>query len=326
MKASSCFLTFPLLQYSNTPEQFSEFYPKSISVKLSTLKIQAPAKLNIRLKVTGRRADGYHELVSIMIPVSLCDSLEITVADHKGIDLTCDGFFVPGDENNLVVKAASSFLARAGLQKGLDIRLIKRIPVAAGMGGGSSDAAATLLLLNALWAGALSSEALHDLGRQIGADVPFFLYGKPALARGIGDILEPIETWPEWGYIVVTPPLQISTSWVYRNLELKELTRDEWNYIKSTLGGYSIAISKILENDLETVTSASFPIIDTIKKTLLDVGAEGALMTGSGPSVFGVFRSLKQAALASKDLISQGLGDVFVVTTWKPEESLVIGH
>jgi 4-diphosphocytidyl-2-C-methyl-D-erythritol kinase len=262
----------------------------------------------------------------MMVPVSLCDSLEIAVTDHQGIALTCDGVSVPEDENNLVVKAASSFMDRAGLQKGLDMRLVKRIPVAAGMGGGSSDAAATLLLLNALWAGALSPETLHDMGRQIGADVPFFLYGKPALARGIGDILDPIESWPEWGYIVVTPPLHISTSWVYGNLQLKELTRDEWQYIKKISGGYSIAIPKILENDLEKVTSASFPIIDTIKKALLDVGAEGALMTGSGPSVFGVFRSLKEAASASKHLISKRLGDVFVVTTWKPEESLVIGH
>ena len=282
--------------------------------------------MNLRLKVTGRRTDGYHELVSIMIPVSLFDSLEVAVADHGRINLTCRGFSVPGDENNLVVRAASLFMTQAGIEKGLDVRLTKRIPVAAGMGGGSSDAAATLLVLNTVWAGALSPEALHDLGRQIGADVPFFLYGKPALARGIGDILEPLGDWPDWCYIIVTPPVQISTPWVYGNFQLKKLTRDEAEYIKISLGSHAIHILQILENDLETVTSATFPIIDTIKKALIEAGAEGALMTGSGPSVFGVFRSLKEAESARKNLISRRLGDVFVARTWTQEESLVIGH
>jgi len=282
--------------------------------------------LNLRLKVTGRRTDGYHELVSIMIPVSLFDSLEVAVADHGRIHLMCRGFSVPADENNLVVRAASLFMTQAGIEKGLEIRLTKRIPVAAGMGGGSSDAAATLLVLNTVWAGALSPEALHDLGRQIGADVPFFLYGKPALARGIGDILEPLGDWPDWCYIIVTPPVQISTPWVYGNFQLKKLTRDEAEYIKIVLGSHAVNISQFLENDLETVTSATFPIVDTIKKALIEAGAEGALMTGSGPSVFGVFRSLKEAESARKNLISRRLGDVFVARTWTQEESLVIGH
>jgi 4-diphosphocytidyl-2-C-methyl-D-erythritol kinase len=295
-------------------------------VKFSKYRIQAPAKLNLRLKVTGRRTDGYHELVSIMLPVSLFDSLEVAVADHGRINLTCRGFSVPGDENNLVVRAASLFMTQAGIEKGLEIRLTKRIPVAAGMGGGSSDAAATLLVLNTVWAGALSPEALHDLGRQIGADVPFFLYGKPALARGIGDILEPLGDWPDWCYVIVTPPVQISTPWVYGNFQLKKLTRDELEYIKIVLGSHAVNISQFLENDLETVTSATFPIIDTIKKALIEAGAEGALMTGSGPSVFGVFRSLKEAESARKNLISRRLGDVFVARTWTQEESLVIYH
>jgi 4-diphosphocytidyl-2-C-methyl-D-erythritol kinase len=292
----------------------------------SPLKIEAPAKLNVRLKVTGLRTDGYHELVSIMVPVSLFDSLEVTVAAHGRIHLTSNGFSVPEDENNLVIRAAASFMARADIKKGLDLRLTKRIPVAAGMGGGSSDAAATLLALNAVWAGALSHRTLHDLGSQIGADVPFFLYGKPALVQGIGDILEPIGEWPEWCYVIVSPPVEISTSWVYGSFQLKKLTRDESDFIKLILGRDTVNISEILENDLETVTSASFPIIDTIKKALIEAGAEGALMTGSGPCVFGVFRSLKQAESARKHIISRHLGDIFVVRTWKQEESLTIGH
>jgi 4-diphosphocytidyl-2-C-methyl-D-erythritol kinase len=290
------------------------------------MRVQAPAKLNVRLKVTGLRTDGYHELVSIMIPVSLFDSLDVTVADHGGVKLTCRGFSVPEDESNLVVRAAASFMAGADIEKGLDLRLTKRIPVAAGMGGGSSDAAATLLALNAIWEGAVSPQALHDLGSRIGADVPFFLYGKPALARGIGDILDPIGEWPEWFYVIVAPPVQISTAWVYGNFQLKKLTRDESDYIKVNLGHHTVHISEILENDLETVTSASFPIIDTIKRALIEAGAEGALMTGSGPSVFGVFRSLKRAESAKKHLISRNLGDIFVVRAWKQDKSLVIEH
>jgi 4-diphosphocytidyl-2-C-methyl-D-erythritol kinase len=261
-----------------------------------------------------------------MVPVSLLDSLEVSVADHGKIRLRCCGIPVPVDESNLVVRAAASFMARAHIEKGLELGLKKRIPTAAGMGGGSSDAAATLLALNAIWAEALTPEALHDLGRRIGADVPFFLHGRPALARGIGDILEPLSAWPEWYYVILAPPLQISTPWTYRNFQLKKLTIDEASYIKNILGRNTVDISQILENDLETVTSASFPIIETVKKALLEAGAEGALMTGSGPSVFGVFRSLKQAESARKQLISRSLGDIFVVKTWKQEASLSIEH
>lgn len=278
----------------------------------------APAKLNIHLKITGRRPDGYHELVSIMVPIDLFDLLEITVTRASRIGVVCEGFPVPVDENNLVFKAASSFLSETGFQKGASIKLVKRIPVAAGMGGGSSDAAATLLALNEMWGKPFSLEKLHDFARQLGADVPFFLYCKPALARGIGDVLEPLKSWPRRWYVIITPPLEISTSWVYGNLKL-ELTRVEYHYINKQLSTGPIDIPKILKNDLETVTSARFPIIVTTKKALIEAGAEGALMTGSGPSVFGVFRSLRQAESAKKHLISQNLGDVFVATNWERE-------
>lgn len=284
-------------------------------------RIRAPAKLNIRLKVTGRRPDGYHDLVSIMVPVDLFDHLEMRVIP-KGVTFSCCGLPVPENETNLVVKAARAFFLKAGAAQGVSIRLEKRIPVAAGMGGGSSDAASTLLLLNELWGKPLSLGDLDETARALGADVPFFLACRPAIARGIGEILDPISAWPEFWYVIVTPRIQVSTSWVYENLQLKELTRDEYLHISDILREKPEAIARILENDLESVTSARFPAIETIKHLLLDVGAEGALMTGSGPSVFGLFSSSEQAEAARDQLLSRNLGDVFLVRKWERPSAL----
>jgi len=283
--------------------------------------IKAPAKLNIRLKVTGRRPDGYHDLVSIMVPVDLFDHLEMRVIPG-GVTLSCTGLPVPGDETNLVVKAAQAFLDRTGVQRGVAIRLEKRIPVAAGMGGGSSDAAGVLLLLNRLSGKPLSPEALQETAKDLGADVPFFLACRPAVARGIGEILDPISLWPEFRYVIVTPRIKVSTAWVYRNLQLKKLTKDEHVHISEILREKPEAIARILDNDLESVTSARFPVIETIKHSLLGAGAEGALMTGSGPSVFGVFSSPGQAETARDHLVSRNLGDVFLVRKWERPSAL----
>jgi len=278
--------------------------------------VKAPAKLNLRLKITGRRADGYHELVSIMVPVDLFDLLDLRVIRERRIKLSCEGLQVPADERNLVYQAALSFFSKAGIQQGVAIKLTKNIPVAAGLGGGSSDAAATLMSLNEICSQPLNPSELHAIAAELGADVPFFLHGEPSLATGIGDVLEPLQEWPTFWYVIVTPPIQVSTSWVYGALKL-ELTRGEYDYIVKFLKNDPFAVSAILENDLEEVTSSRFPIIESIKTFLMNAGAEGALMTGSGPSVFGVFSSLNQALSAKKFLISQSLGDVFVATNWE---------
>jgi 4-diphosphocytidyl-2-C-methyl-D-erythritol kinase len=282
---------------------------------VKTIKIKAPAKLNIRLKVTGRRDDGYHELVSIMIPIDLFDRLELNETREPGITLVCEGMQLPTDDNNLVYRAARSFFSLTGLREGIAIKLSKKIPVAAGMGGGSSDAAATLLALNEMWSRPLSFHELCKTAVELGADVPFFLVGKPCLAQGIGEILEPLKDWPKCWYLIVRPPVAVSTSWVYGNLKL-QLTTGEYDYIKQTLNDAPVSVSQILENDLEEVTSAAFPIIETIKKRLIQAGAQGALMTGSGPGVFGVFPTRDQALSGKRQLVSQDLGDVFMATTW----------
>lgn len=292
-------------------------------MKDQVFKTKTPAKLNLRLKVIGRRPDGYHELVSLMVPVDICDILEFRMVPEE-IELAWEGLPVPVDEHNLVRRAAAAFFDRTSVRGGISVKVTKNIPVAAGMGGGSSDAAATLLSLNHLWSGALSPGALKDLALQLGADVPFFLDPRPSIARGVGEILEPVERWPELWYLIVTPRFQVSTAWVYGNLRLG-LTTNEYDRIKHRLGKESLVISQFLENDLESVTSAKFPILDRIKKTLLDAGAEGALMTGSGPSVFGVFGSRKLAEQAREKIVLCDFGMVLLATDWK-QKPLIIEH
>ncbi len=288
---------------------------------MATYSIDTPAKLNLHLKVTGRRPDGYHDLVSVMVPIDLCDHLELATVAPGRIELSGHGYEVPWDENNLVYRAARAFMARAAPPKGIAVKVRKNIPVAAGMGGGSSDAAATLLALNALWGQPLASEELDHLAEGLGADVPFFLRCTPSLALGIGEILEPLENWPESWYVVVKPALSISTAWAFGNLKL-ELTTGEDKYIKNFPINNRSALFQVLENDLEKVTSASYPVIETIKRRLLEAGAEGALMTGSGPSVFGIFPSSNRAISAKENIISQNLGDVFLATHWqRPRDS-----
>jgi len=281
-----------------------------------SLTIKTPAKINIRLKVTGRRADGCHELVSILVPIDLFDILELKCIRDSRIDITSEGFPVPTDEENLVHRASRSFLAKAGIENGLSIRLEKNIPVAAGLGGGSSDAAATLLALNEIYSMPLSGGELHQLATELGADVPFFLHCRPALATGIGEILEPLKDWPELWVVVITPPIRVSTAWVYSQFRL-ELTEGEYDYIYGVLRSGRLTVSRILENDLEKVTSARFPQINTLKKLLKDVGADGAIMSGSGPSVFGLFPSRDKAGSAREALIMLEPGDIFLARSWE---------
>jgi len=283
-------------------------------VRISGNSMKSPAKLNLRLKVTGIRSDGYHNLVSLMVPIDLFDFLDFSFT-HSGKDrIACTGYAVPSDEKNLIMKAINAFRETAGAATGVSVGLQKNIPVSAGLGGGSSNAAAALLWMNDAFGKPLLSERLHELAARLGADVPFFLDCRPAIARGIGEVLEPIDPWPQHWYVVVAPALLVSTAWVYGNYRLNELTRDEYHYIKDQLGNDSLAIAHILENDLETVTSASFPIIETIKFHLKEAGAAGVLMSGSGPSVFGVFKDSQSAGRAKKQLASLNIGDVFAVT------------
>ena len=273
--------------------------------------VKAPAKLNIVLKITGRRENGYHDLVSVMVAVDLCDQLELAPGP-PGISLTSFGHQVPGNENNIVIKAATAFLSLTGINPGLSIKLTKNIPVAAGLGGGSSDAASVLKTLNEIFENPLSDHELARLAVGLGADVPFFLKSRPSIARGIGEILEPVENWPKVWYVIITPPIMVSTSWVYSKLKLK-LTTHEYSNILRKLKKVPFDIAHILENDLESIACSHYPVIDGIKKYLLKTGAEGVLMSGSGPSVFGIFKSKNKAIQAKRRLESQHFGFIVAV-------------
>jgi 4-diphosphocytidyl-2-C-methyl-D-erythritol kinase len=285
---------------------------KSFSMfsKAINCRVQAPAKLNVMLKVTGKRADGYHNIVSVMVPVSLYDDIEVCMAETAGIGLTCRGLPLPSGSENLAVRAAEAFYREAEISPRMHLTLDKKIPVAAGLGGGSSDAAYTLLALNDLHGRPLPFARLIKIASELGADVPFFLYQKPCLATGIGDVLEPMNSWPTLWYLIVMPPHAAPTAWVYRNLKL-ELTSNTTQDILNPLKKQPFEISRLLENDLEKVTASHFPVILTIKKALIEAGARGASMSGSGPSVFGVFTETDRLSDAARFIASLHLGEVF---------------
>ena len=247
-----------------------------------------------------------------MVPVGLFDHLELLLVSQTGITLSIEGISLPSGEENIICRAANAFLSKTGISPGVSIKLTKNIPVAAGLGGGSSDAATALKALNEMGSNPLTFKELADMAVSLGADVPFFLLNRPCIARGIGEILEPIEKWPEFWYVIVAPSFGVSTAWVYRSLKLKLTTKNRSYNINSLKKGLH-NIDHFLENDLETVTASHFPIIDSIKEALMNEGAEGALMSGSGPSVFGIFTTKEKALLAKRSLTSMNLGSVFAV-------------
>jgi 4-diphosphocytidyl-2-C-methyl-D-erythritol kinase len=260
--------------------------------KLKKLLLKAPAKVNYRLEVLRKRPDGYHDLRMIMQRIDLCDDIEISLKDTSGVNVNCDSAVVSGGMDNIAWRAADSILSSSGLDAGVQISIIKRIPVAAGLGGGSSDAASVLMGLNELLGLGYSDEKLMEIGVKLGADVPFFIFKKTALAEGIGEKLSIVEGLPPVWIVLVNPNIHVSTAWVYQNLTL---TNRPDNYKLPQFSNRVKDICTILKNDLESVTITRFPVIGEIKDALLEYGASGVLMSGSGPTVFSVFNSEEEA-------------------------------
>ncbi|OGR01388.1 MAG: 4-(cytidine 5'-diphospho)-2-C-methyl-D-erythritol kinase [Deltaproteobacteria bacterium RIFOXYD12_FULL_55_16] len=258
---------------------------------------EAPAKINLYLAIKGRRADGFHDLETRMVKITLADRLRLTRWD-SGLTVACPQSNLPTGEDNLVYRAAKSFLAALGTGGGVEIVLEKRVPIAAGLGGGSSDAAAALRGLNTLYGLPFSSGQLADLARPLGADVPFFVDEcDAAWATGIGDEIQ-AEAASFSGWIVlVNPGFAVSTKWVYENFRL---TREGKPYIlgRDFVHGHNLCLGSgnlPLYNDLEIVTIGRYPELGRLKDELLADGACGALMSGSGPTVFGLFENEAQA-------------------------------
>lgn len=263
-----------------------------------TLTLLAPAKINLCLHVLRKRADGYHDLAMLMQRLSLYDRITLDLTDNGEVAVRCDNLPLAPGEENIAARAARCLLRRAGSRHGVTITIDKQIPVAAGLGGGSSDAATVLLGLNQLLGLDLGREELMAEGVKLGADVPFFVFGETAWATGIGDRLQPLPPLPPVHYVLVNPGVAVSTAWVYQNLALtSSRALDKLPQFPGTM----LELAGLLHNDLERVTIDRYPVIAQIKQRLLDRGALGALMSGSGPTVFGMFAARHDAEAAAAD-------------------------
>ena len=270
---------------------------------------QSPAKVNLFLRVLRKRADGYHDILSLMQRISLCDEMSFDLRG-EGIVVRCPGSSLPEDRGNIVYRAAESILAYASVHAGVEITIHKKIPVAAGLGGGSSNAATTLVTLNEMMGISCSTQELMRMGARLGADVPFFVFGRTALASGIGDRLKPVEGIPRLWFVLVNPGFEVSTRDIYENLRLG-LTKEPIKYRMPRFVTMS-HIAQGLYNDLEKVSLRLYPILSEIKELLMAHGAVGSLMSGSGPTVFGIFRNENDAKKAERWLQETRVGSVFV--------------
>jgi len=268
------------------------------------MRVLAPAKINLRLEVHGRRGDGYHLLRSIMAPISLADELTFTPGG-AGLELTCDDPHLPVNDDNLIVRAAQALMNETGRTMAWRIHLTKRIPTAAGLGGGSSDAAATLMALRAAMNLALSDERLAELAVQLGADVPFFLHRRACLAEGIGEILSPYEVPAGLPITLIKPSQGLSTPAVYRALNFPLTLRRKLTNLPPSLGSREM-VCAWLQNDLEGPAVSLLPQIEEGKRILREAGAGGVLMSGSGPTVFGIFDTHPAAERAGESAKQQG--------------------
>lgn len=280
----------------------------------------AYAKINLSLDVVKRLPNGYHQVKMIMQNISLHDRLAFEKTGQH-IVISTDSQDLPTDEHNLIYKAAKHMFDRYSLSSGLRIRLCKNIPIAAGLAGGSTDAAATMIAVNRLFGLNLSVKELMKEGAAIGADVPYCILGGTALAEGIGEKLTPLPPMPPCHILVAKPNISVSTKYVYEHLDLQSVSRhpDIDGMTEAVRNGNLKGITDHMENVLESVTISAYPVIASIKEEMLRLGAEGSLMSGSGPSVFGIFRDKDTAAAACQEMsLSKPTYQVFLTSALSP--------
>lgn len=277
---------------------------------------KAFAKVNLSLDVTGKRDDGYHDLKTVMQTVDLYDTLTFRKTDTGDIKLSSASARVPLGDDNLIVKACRLVRETCGITEGVEIDLIKEIPVQAGLGGGSADAACTLHAMNALFSLGLTKDDLCKLGKTLGADVPFLVHGGTCLCEGIGDILTPVSAPPACTVLLVKPSAGISTAEAYATLDLKPIDRHpDTDALLSALENGSLkAMCEAMDNVFEPVAIRRVPEIRDLIHAMQDYGALRAMMSGSGPSVFGIFPDENEAVKAYHVLKTKGRGmAVYVV-------------
>lgn len=279
---------------------------------------RAYAKINIGLDVLRRRADGYHEVKMIMQTVDIYDELVLERRKQPGIELRMDNSELPSGGDNLICRAADLLFREKEITGGVNISLTKRIPIAAGMAGGSADAAAALRGLNELFDMGYSLKELQALGVGLGADIPYCLAGGIMLSEGIGEILTPLPAPPAAHLVIAKPDINVSTAFVYGNLHADRLAwhPDIDGMIVALQKGDLDGITDRLGNVLETVTVKAHPVIEQIRELLRKQGAENALMSGSGPTVFGIFKEKETAARAAEAVERGRLAKQIFVTTF----------
>ncbi|MBO4266121.1 MAG: 4-(cytidine 5'-diphospho)-2-C-methyl-D-erythritol kinase [Lachnospiraceae bacterium] len=267
------------------------------------MKIRSYAKINIGLDVIRRLENGYHEVRMIMQSLGLCDKLIIEKTDDPGIVINVNDASLPVNEDNLIYKAAKLLIDEFDLPGGLDVELIKNIPIAAGLAGGSGNAAAVMKAVNSLYDLGLSVEDLMKRSVKIGADVPFCIMGGCAISEGIGEVLTPIPSIPKCSILLAKPSVSVSTAYVYNNLKLDEVDHPDIDAIIAGIKAGDIkGITDNMGNVLETVTGRQYPVIGRIEQIMKECGALGAMMSGSGPTVFGIFNTAEAAAGARDEL------------------------
>lgn len=270
------------------------------------LGLKAYGKINLGLDVLHRREDGYHDVRMIMQTVGIFDRVDLIWKEEPGIQVETNLYYLPTNENNLVYKAAKLLMDEFQVQEGLLIRLRKFIPVAAGMAGGSSDAAAVLFGVNKMFRLGLTTEELMERGVKIGADVPYCILRGTALSEGIGEVLTSLSPVPQCQVLVAKPGINVSTKFVYENLHANDLRPEQHPDIDGMIRAIKAqdlqGIADKLGNVLETVTVKEYPVIQEIKDKMLEFGAIGSLMSGSGPTVFGLFTNPKAAQQAYEEL------------------------
>lgn len=271
---------------------------------MDKISLKALAKINLGLDVVRRREDGYHEVRMVMQTIHLFDRLNIEKTKDAGISIKTNLSFLPVNENNLIYKAGKLLVDEFNITEGVSVELDKRIPVAAGMAGGSTDAAAMLYGMNKIFDLGLSMQELKDRGVKIGADVPYCLMRGTALAEGIGEKLKSLPPMIKCPVLIAKPQISVSTKFVYENLRLDENTvhPDIDALIQDIKDKDLHEVCNHMGNVLETVTIPNYPIIDEIKKKMMSNGAIGAMMSGSGPTVFGLFEDEETAKKAYKEM------------------------
>lgn len=283
---------------------------------MDKIHLRARAKINLGLDVVARRPDGYHEVRMIMQMLGLHDQVWIEKTQEPGIDIETNLTFLPTDQRNIAYKAADLLIRTCGIKEGVKIRIAKHIPVAAGMAGGSTNCAAVLIGMNRLFELGLTEEKLIQLGVTLGADVPYCIMQGTALSEGIGEILTPVSPMPACSILVAKPPVSVSTKHVYNTLKLDETVQHpDIDGMVAALEAQDLGgVVDRLGNVLEQVTVNEHPEITRIKQLMLDGGAEGSLMSGSGPTVFGIFRETDTAERAAQLIRDSGLAKQIFVT------------